>query len=272
MIVPVLIAAAVTLTFDVPSGSGSEVLRKFAHQANHAIVYPLAAVEGLRLPGLVGSFDLDTALRRLLRGKRLGFGHVTPRTISVYCLDDDQQLPLHFPPVDSDGALAKIIFAKGVQRHSSPMPSYDFDIPSQDLRDTIHAVLSVPLFKRPPDVSGYDTYDPKTLGLDHVMAPALKGRYTLQEAFAHILAGTDFELRWRAGRIADVVRRTASVPVLGVVDRRAPALPLRPHHESISQQIPKCSCVELSQFAIPTRWCRDDDGLHYLAACETPSP
>ena len=101
-------------------------------------------------------------------------------------------------------SLASVAFAGGAAAMPSPAAAQtqvaiDYDLPSQDLGDTLRAIARVSgreILFASNDVKGRK-------------APAIKGRYSLDEALRSALSGTGLIVEYRAGAV--VVREHASV-------------------------------------------------------------
>ncbi|SDO19407.1 iron complex outermembrane recepter protein [Rhodoferax sp. OV413] len=68
--------------YEIPAGPLAEALNRFAQQSGVAIVVDANKVQGLRSPGLHGSYELDEGFNLLLRGS----GYVIAKTAAGYVL------------------------------------------------------------------------------------------------------------------------------------------------------------------------------------------
>lgn len=77
------LAQAGELHFNIPSQPLSTALRQFSQAANLELFFDAALTEGLRTPGLSGTYVPEQALQRLLAGTGLRYRFTSPSTVTL---------------------------------------------------------------------------------------------------------------------------------------------------------------------------------------------
>ncbi|MFI8615739.1 TonB-dependent siderophore receptor [Acidovorax sp. NPDC077693] len=117
-------AAQAARSYDIPAGPLAEALNRFAQQAGVAIAVDAARVQGLRTPGLQGSYGVEDGFSELLRGS----GHAIGRTPAGYVLVAAPQKAgvQDSLPVDAGKTLpqVRVTAAAEVETATSPLRGY----------------------------------------------------------------------------------------------------------------------------------------------------
>lgn len=127
-----LAAQAARKLFNLPEDSAEKSLRRFSVQSGLQVIFPTAAVAGIRTPAVNGTFTVTEAIDRLVRGTPLRVSHdektgtltvareVPPAESPARSVSDPITKPMNKPPLTLIGAWLALLGGPAQSAESTP--------------------------------------------------------------------------------------------------------------------------------------------------------